>query len=548
MDDPLFQEKWNYVITGSPALRKAICEREPLMFAAYYFTEYFSFKTPEFHLDYYQDIKDLSDGTIKEALWCAFRFAAKSSVAKIAFALWLIVYKKKSYIGWDSQDGDNAEAALFDITVALQTNKKLISDFGHLYYKKQAKNALSEAKMKRIKSFITENGVKVVTFSTQQAIRGQLQGNERLDCMIFDDFENNETKDSPVKTQAIINHINEYRSGMTAGSCALYLCNFITDSGSVAYLMENLRNNQNARVRFTPVKDKKGKIAWPEKFAETDIEAHEFNKNIENPKLHKISLESQKTSLSKDGLLYETEFMLNPSKSGDLFFDREKVEEALKNVRSPIETNADLKVWAKFNPKHRYGMGADTAEGIGGDSNSSAIIDFTQKPNALVASFEDNQLSNTTFGWELHRQGALYGFPFLIPELNNTGYGTIAELISAEYPLMYLREVKNKQTGKIQKEYGFKSTTGTKYQVLGEFKEAFETGELQIFDEGLLTEMKFFSKSNARIANREKGATRHFDKLRAAAYAWEARKFAPLAKVEKSKMFEVPGQNDPYRP
>lgn len=542
------EEIWWHVVHGSQALRVAICKKKPMYFAMYYFSEYFKFKTPDFHLDYYQDCKDLTNGTIDEAMWCAFRDGAKSSVAKIAFVIWVICYKKKSYIGWDSHDGDNAESALFDITLALQTNKKIIMDFGHLYYKKQAKDALSEAKMKRIKSFITENGVKVVTFSTQQPIRGQIQGHERLDLMVFDDFENNSTKDSPVKTNQIIGHINEYRGGMPAGASALYLCNFITDSGSVAHIMETLRNNPRARVRFTPVKDEKGRIAWPDKFVDTDAEAFEINKNIEDPKRHKISLESKKRSLSKDGLVYETEMMLNPSKSGDLFFDRDKVMQAIAKARQPIDDNAGFKIWAKYNPKHRYGMGADTAEGIGGDANADCIIDFTQVPNMLVASFEDNQMSNTTFGWELKRHGAFYGYPYLIAELNNTGYGTIAELITAEYPKLYQREVKNRVSGKIQKEYGWKATVGTKFQVLGEFKEAFESGELEIFDEALLIEMKFFTKAAARLVAREKGATRHYDKLRGAALAWEARKFAPLPIDEKKKLFTVPGQDQPYRP
>lgn len=539
------KEMWHHVIHGSPAMRKAICEREPLFFAAYYFTDYFKFKTPQFHLDYYKDCKDLSSGEIKEAMWCAFRFAAKSSIAKIAFALWLICYKKRSYIGWDSQDGDNAEAALFDITLALQTNKRLISDFGHLYYKKQAKDALSEAKMKRIKSFITENGVKVVTFSTQQPIRGQLQGHERLDCMIFDDFENNETKDSSVKTQAIINHINEYRSGMSAGSCALYLCNYISDSGSVAYLMETLKNNPITRVRFTPVKDKVGKIAWEEKFTLSDKEAHEFNKTLADPKLHKLSLESLRRSLSES--VYETEMMLNPSKSGDLYFNREIIDTALLKVREPIEVVSDMKIWARYDPSHFYGMGADTAEGIGGDSNASVIIDFKHKPNLIVASFEDANLSNTVFGWALKRQGDIYGRPFLIPEINNTGYGTIAELQNAQYQNMYVREVKNKLTNKTQKEYGWRATVGTKSEVLGNFKKAFEDGDIEILDKGLLTEMRFFTKSELRITNRQKGATRHYDKLRAAALAWEARHHITDSNSERSKLFKVPGQDEPYR-
>lgn len=539
--------KWKAVMYGSPAVRKAVCEREPKYFAIYYFPEYFTYAIPPFHESFYEDVKNLTNGELDEAMWCVFRDGAKTSIGKIALAVWAICYKKKRYIVWDSYDGDNAESALFDITVALQTNKKIIHDFGHLYYKKPTKQAMSEAKMKRIKNFITENGVKVVTFSTQESTRGRISGHERIDLVILDDFENSKTKDSPPVTQKVIAHIDELRAGLPAGASVLYLCNFITDTGSVAHIMENLKGNRRAVVRFVPVKNEKGEIAWPDKFVNTDAEAAEANRSIPDPKKYKISLESRRRSLSKDGLVFETEMMLNPSKSGDLFFDRQKVMEALAKAKDPEVENAGLKIWAKFNPKHRYGMGADTSEGIGADSNASAIIDFSQKPNLLSASFEDNQMSPNIFGWELKRQGALFSHPYLVPEINASGYATVSELINAEYPLIYQREVKNKTTGKIQKEYGWRATTGTKFQVLGEFKTAFEDGDLEILDKGLLEEMRFFTKQAARLSSREKGATRHFDKLRAAALAWEARKFAPLPLEDKKKLYVVPGQQEPYK-
>lgn len=340
--------------------------------------------------------------------------------------------------------------------------------------------------------------------------------------------------------------MDEYRTGMPAGASALYLCNYLTDSGSVANIMDKLRDNPRARVRFVPVKDEQGVIAWPDKYVDTMAEAYEINKTIANPRQHKISLEAKKAQLSKDGLLYETEFMLNPSKSGDLFFDRKKVDDAIKSAQLPIEENASLKVWERFNPRNRYGGGADTAEGIGGDHNASVWIDFTSKPNKVVATFQDNMLSNTLFGWELKRQGGLYGFPFLVPEINNTGYGTVAELLNAEYPRLYLREQKNKQTGKIQKEFGWKATIGTIYEALSALKEAFESGELEILDKDLLTEMRHFTKANARIMGngRQKGVTKHFDKLRATALAWEARRWAELTHEEVFDQPEYEGSSE----
>ena len=553
------EKAWEGMISRGPSLRKELCRTRPRFFAMYYFSEYFKYKTPDFHFDLYEDCRDLADSKIDEAMWCVFRDGAKTSIAKTAFLVWCICYQKKNYIGWDSYDGDNAESALFDTTVALQTNRKIINDFGHLYYKKQSKTALSEAKMKRIKNFITEPsqygpGVKVTAITTQESIRGLITGAERLDMVIFDDFENNKTKDSPLVTAKVIGHINEYRTGMPAGAGALYLCNYLSDSGSVASIMENLRDNPRARVRFVPVKDEQGSIAWPAKFVDTREEAEAINSKIADPKKHVQSLVAKRESLSKDGLSYETEMMLNPSQSDDLFFDRQIVDRAIKKAEEPKEVNAGMKVWAKFKPGHRYGGGADTSEGIGGDHNTSVWMDFTQKPNQVVATFQDNQLSNTQHGHELKRQGALYGYPYLIPEINNTGYGTVSELINVEYPNLYQREQKNATIGKMKKEFGWKATVGTVFEVMGGFKEAFESGEFEILDKGLLMEMRVYTKAQARIsgAGRQKGVTRHFDKLRAAALAWEARRWSEVKgsqeyvqpAYEPTSEFESPSRRD----
>lgn len=557
MSRNLENEAWLAAINGSPALRKEIFRTRPRFFAMYYFSEYFKYKTPDFHFDLYDDCRDLAHSVIDEAMWCVFRDGAKTSIAKIAFVCWVICYQKKSYLAWDSFDAKNAESALFDITLTLQTNKRLISDFGHLYYKKQSKVALMEAKMKRIKNFITEPsqygpGVKIIAITTQESIRGLITGSERLDFVIFDDYETSKTKNSPLVTQKIIEHIQEYRSGMPAGAGALFLNNYLIDTGSVATIMDALRDNPRARVRFVPVKDDQGNIAWPAKFVETHEEAEAINRNIPDPKQHVISLVAKKEALSKDGLSYETEMMLNPTKAGDLFFDREKVDAAIKKATKPKEENAGLKVWAKFKPGHRYGGGADTAEGVGGDHNASAWIDFKQKPAQVVATFQDNEISNVQFGAELKRQGGLYGFPFLVPEINNTGYGTVSELINLEYPNLYMRQQKNKTTDKVQKEYGWKATVGTVFEILGSFKNAFEDGELEILDKDLLMEMRVLTKSTTRTmgGGRQKGVTRHFDKLRAAALAWEARVWSEVtadvpyqqADYEPTSEFETSGQ------
>ncbi len=530
----LNEKIFNLVLKGTRDQRLFICEQEPLYFAIYYFTEYFDYKIPPFHYELYQDCKDLASGNIEEAMWCIFRDAAKTSIAKIAFACWLICFRKKKYINWDSYDGDNSEAALFDITLALQTNKKIISDFGQIYHKKTAKNALMEAKMKRIKSFITETGIKVQAFTTQESTRGRVQGKQRPDCFIIDDFENSKTRDSYPITKKIKDHIDELRSGLPANACVLYLCNYITEEGSVAYLMEKIKENPRGRVRNIPVQDKTtGVIAWPDKFVLSLNEATALNATITDSRKWKISLEARRKSLGKN--VYESEMMNNPAYAADKIFDRDKVEELLRGAKDPVKEIGGFKIWSEYNSAHRYGIGADTAKGVGIDSNASVHIDFSTIPNRVVATYKNNMIGPDIFAHELVREAALFGNPLLAPESNNTGYATVTQLKALKYPNIFvpLRDEKVKEV--MHTDYGWDTNSATKPEMIYQLKTAIEDGLLVTFDKDLLNEMKYYAQKDLQTYRLEDGMTRHYDLLIACAIAWAMRNFAKVSKDTKPK-------------
>jgi hypothetical protein len=192
MIDCLLPDIWKEIKDGSVENRKYICGKSFPYFAFYYFSEYFTYETPEFHWQFFDDCERLVAGELRDVLWMAFRESAKTSIAKM-FVVWCICYKKKNYIAWDSYDGTNAESALFDIVLALQTNKKIVADFGYLYKKKKHQKTKEEQEedapeMKRGSVFITTNKIKVECFTTQFSARGRLSGKSRPDLFIFDDI------------------------------------------------------------------------------------------------------------------------------------------------------------------------------------------------------------------------------------------------------------------------------------------------------------------------------------------------------------------------
>ncbi len=526
------------IIDGKPEQRMYLCENHFEYFCIYYFTKYYKYPIADFHWDLYDDCEKLVTGELEEAAWIVFREGAKTSIAKM-FVLWCICYKKKQYINYDCYDKTNAGQALFDVVTELQTNKRLISDFGQLFFRKKHKDALEEAKKKTINEFITENGIKVEAFSTQKSTRGRLFGDIRPDLFVFDDIENNKTKDSYPITQKIKDHFDEAKSGLGVTGSILVLGNLITEDGSIAYILKSCKNNPKAIARDIAVIDKTTKeITWPGKYVFTNKQAIRINDKITDRNKYKVSLQAKKLSLNAGGKkVYETEMLNDPEKSGDLAFDRKIIIGKIENTCEPDKTISNVKFWGKYNPRHRYGMGGDTSEGIGLDAQSLVLIDFDLRPCRVIATFEDNEMDPATLGHVMAKVGNMFGQCIVAPEMNNTGHATLAELRGSDisYENIYIRRVVDKLKKDYTDEYGWRSTKGNRWTIISALVDAVESGELEILDEALLLEMKHFKKRDVGILKAEDGMTRHFDKLIACAIAWEMRKYAKLSIQEMKK-------------
>lgn len=519
---------------GTKEQRIYICGQKFAYFAISYFGRYFTYPVAPFHWEMFDDVERLVYSSpeeiaqkLEEIAWIIFRESAKTSLAKI-FVLWCICYKKKNYIAYDSYDKSNAEAALFDIVVELQTNSALIRDFGNLFYRKRHKEFLEEASRKRIGEFITENKIKVEAFSTQESTRGRLYNNIRPDLFVLDDIENDKTKDSYPIISKIISHIDELKAGIGVNGSVLYLGNLITSEGVISYVMESCKNNPKAIVRNIPVMDKKtGELAWPGKFVLTNAEAIEINATIEDPLKRKVSIEAKKSTLNAGGKkVFEKEMMNDPETAGELVFDRDIINIKLDKTKDPDKVVAGVKYWGSYNPRHRYGIGGDTSEGIGRDAQALVLIDFSTTPPRVIATFKDNQMDPATFGHVMAKVGNEFGGCVLAPEVNNTGYATVAELNGSDlgYRNIYVRKVMDKVSKQEVDAFGWKSTGGNRWTIISSFVDAVENGEIEILDESLLLECKYFKKRDVSVLKLQDGMTRHFDKLIAAAIAWEMRK------------------------
>lgn len=521
------------VINGKRNERVYLCEQEFALFAMYYFAEHFTYAIPGFQWVMYKLLNELTRGKFRFLLWIMFRESAKTTIAKV-YVVYCIAYRKKRFINWDSYDKSNSEQALFDISTWLQMNRRLIADFGQLFYE-DPKMSARYSRMKRMGEFITTNRVKVKAYTTQEGTRGRIFDRFRPDLYVVEDFETTKTVESAPVTTKIIRHIDELKSGLSVDGQVIFLGNYISEVGSVAQMLAEAAANPAAwRVQQVAV-EQDGEIAWEDKYVRTNEEAAKINATRDR-KSWVVSLEQLRKDLNASGRkVYEAEMLNNPEAAGEPFFDRERVEKDIAKAKAkpPLKVVGGLSMFELYLAKYRYAFGGDTAKGVGRDSCADVGIRFSPGagvPAKVIGTYSSATIAPDLFAYEMKAHGDMFGQCLLAPELNNTGYATVTQL-KAIYPERFIyRQVREDQTGKqISKDLGWEATSANVAAIYFAFRTAYNDGELEVPSLALLMEMRTFTKRDLDTASRRsevEGVTRHFDLLRAACIAWEMRSYA----------------------
>ncbi len=374
------QELLDKISGPDVAARLFVCEQDFKYFFVYYMTEYVKYAFAPFHYEIFEDLQKLNmkgeKHELRELALVAFRESAKTSIVK-AFILWSIIFKKYPYIIVDSYEKSNAETILFDLIVQLQTNPKILHDFGQLYNAPAEKGEFKETTQKRVSNFVSNNGIRVEAVSTQESLRGRLHKSDRIGLIVADDFENNKTKDSEKVTGKILEHFTEALAGMDSNGAVIYLGNYITDKGSIQWLMNRAKTDKLIKLYNIPLYDENKELTWPDKYCFTEEQAKETGK---------ISIEEIEKKLSPS--VFQVEMLNNPYAAGQNIFKREWFQERDMGYVK----NFCLKCYITI----------DTATGTGKDYNAIVInyIDHTETWNILAFRNKHNagELVNNLFG------------------------------------------------------------------------------------------------------------------------------------------------------
>lgn len=232
-------------------------------------------------------------------------------------------------------------------------------------------------------------------------------------------------------------------------------------------------------------------------------------------------------SLEKDWDLLHKHYPTTPEEafiySGHKLFNMPQVIAAKKYLLDLIEggkIEAERQGdWVFIKPPrlgHRYGMGADVAEGVGQDSSTAVIWDFTPIKPETVAIYASNKVPPDLFSFELKNGGERYQMATIAVERNSNMGGTTIAKLEEIYPIQ--RIYKDKK-GKL----GWETNLVTRPRMIYEFNTAFNNELVDVLSKKLLTEMQMYDREDLLKSKFDPNATNHFDILMAAAIGFQLR-------------------------
>lgn len=450
------------------------------LFINTYFIRYLKNKSAPFHDEMIKNLIKAYKG--ENYINLAFRGSAKSSYSKlfIVYALLNDETHYRRYIKILSRDLKNPKQIVTDVY-------NMCLELRHLYgdvFEKEGDKKREET----MGSFTMKCGVKLTAGTVGQAQRGHLQDAFRPDLIFFDDIEDSDSITSSVITEGIILSCEEAITGLQPiiGNW-IVLGNYISEDGVIQWFI----NKSSRTLQITPI--------WRDKIPTWSI--------YSVPQIE---------ALKKDSMNFAGEYECNPSNTENKFFDIERIERDLKLCRPALRTDMGVKYWGVYNLAHRYGIGADTSEGIGKDSNALAM--FNLRTGELTASYHSNEIKPELFGHLMAKIGNDFGKCVIAPEINNMSGGivisTLRNLYTNIYRFVDKRNVLEKESTKL----GWYTSSLTKGQMFMDFRRDYNDGLVKIYDEAVLREMKSYSTSDIGETSR---ITRHFDLLTACCIAWQ---------------------------
>ena len=477
---------------------KGIVAKKFKIFARDNYPRYFKCKSSEAHEQMILNMIESYYGL--NYLNIAGRGLAKTTLKKL-FDVFVLLNDKDSYRKYMkvlTKDGKNSKQIVTDVYNLMVEVRDIYGDV----FEKEGDVKREET----MGSFTMKNGRKYSSGTIGQTQRGHVQDAYRPDWIWFDDVEDRDSIRSQVITQSIIDRSAEAIDGLSKDGSYCVTGNYISEQG----VIEWFKGKPSVKTQITAILNDKDEPTWPEYYTKEDIE--------------RIRLDADD---------FFGEFMCDPSRSTNKFFDLDRIQEDMKLVSEPKRVSVGVNYWAEYQPHHRYGQGSDHSDGVGLDSNALAGFDFTT--GELIYTYANNEIAPDLSAHEFARVGSEFGNCLYAPEVNNKCGGVVLSTLKhIGYPNLY-KQVKEERMQTIQTDkLGWETNKKTKHQMFFDFKKDYNDGLIKIHDVEVLKEMKAYS--NADLQDETTGLiTRHYDLLTAVVIAWQMCKYAKKAETQADK-------------
>lgn len=197
--------------------------------------------------------------------------------------------------------------------------------------------------------------------------------------------------------------------------------------------------------------------------------------------------------------------------SGNKLFDNEKL--GLQKSYPPIKEENNWRIWKEYVFGHRYGIGCDVAEGIGRDSSTIVVWDFSTLRPRIVAEYANNLIAPDMLAHELRNIGYKYECPLIAVERNNHGHTTLSKLREI-YPDRCIYQHKEDR-------FGWETNGVTKPRMFFDLSTALNENIIKIVSSKIISEMRRYDKEELREIKARDDETKHFDLLTAATIGFQ---------------------------
>lgn len=192
--------------------------------------------------------------------------------------------------------------------------------------------------------------------------------------------------------------------------------------------------------------------------------------------------------------------------------------------------NAPLKVWEQPQDNKEYVIGADVAEGIGGDYSVATVVD---KDNHKTVARWRGDVQPADFGEVLEQLGRWYNHALIGVEINNHGLTTVQRLVDIGYDHLYRKE---KGIDERYQEYtsklGWKTDVRSKPLMIDSLAEAIAKGQIIDHDRIFINECMTYVTDERGKTNAQDGC--HDDTVMATAIAYQLFEWTEVTAAKRS--------------